>query len=39
MANDKEKTKKPYKPVWIIVAFLVMIIINFLPAPETLGVI
>ncbi|CAM4209437.1 SLC13 family permease [Jeotgalicoccus halotolerans] len=39
MADKKEKEKKGYKPVWIIVAFLVLVIINFLPAPEALGVI
>ena len=39
MADKMEKEKKGYKPVWIIVAFLVLIIINFLPAPEALGVV
>src|SRR5699024_1677226 len=39
MADKMEKEKKGYKPVWIIVAFLVLVIINFLPAPEALGVV
>ena len=39
MANKKETEKKGYKPLWIIVAFLVLIIINFLPAPDALSVV
>ena len=39
MADKEEKQAKGYKPVWIIVAFLVLIIINFLPAPDELSVV
>lgn len=39
MSDKKEKQNKAYKPLWIIVAFAVLIIINFIPAPETLGVV
>jgi sodium-dependent dicarboxylate transporter 2/3/5 len=36
---SKKDKKKEFKPWWILVAFLVMILINFIPAPETLGVV
>lgn len=39
MAERKEKKKKEFKPIWILVAFLVMILINLIPVPEMLGVI
>src|SRR5699024_12240257 len=39
MADKEEKQAKGYKPVWIIVAFLVLIIINFLPTPDELSVV
>lgn len=35
---SEKRKKKEFKPWWILIAFLVLILINLLPAPEALGV-
>lgn len=39
MSAIEEKQKKAYKPFWIVIAFVVLILINLIPAPEALGIV
>ena len=36
--QKKEKTKKQYKPFWIVMSFIILIVVLLLPAPSSLPI-